>query len=145
MPDLKSALTERTAWFDWEHGISVHLRYIDRKELSNWLNESKRSKWNPQTHQREETTDNSKWLKFLATAIVDWKNLTAANAHLIGPFKKGPKKEVYEASQSNKELILERAYGLENFIFDKIRDIQQFEEERVEEEKKGSGSGQPTA
>lgn len=134
---LSQALVQKNAWVEWKAGIRLQIVAVDKKELSEWLDYAKVTEFDRKTHQRVTTTDNDKFLKKIASHIIAWEGVTGdVLAQLGTTFNKGTKDQVYECSEENKMVLLRHADDFEVWVIEKMKDIQTFEDVRVETEKK---------
>jgi hypothetical protein len=137
MAKISEAIVEKSAWVEWIHGIRFHVKAVDKRDLSDWLEYAKSTNWDRKTHQKIEEIDNDRFLNKISQAIIDWEGVNGETLPKIGQrFNKSEKKTVYECSNENKLALLKHADGLEVWIIEKMKDIQTFEDIRIEAEKK---------
>jgi len=135
--DLK--VDKKTAWFEYRDGLTLELELVDRNRIRHWTEKSRKVEWDKK-HQKIETTDNDKWVEMVSTAIVDWSGLTTANISRFGKYEAptvdGADAKVIGYSPDNAKELLFGDMDLQMFVFDRVTNVQRFEDDRLEDEKK---------
>lgn len=135
------ATEEKTLWVRYTDEFEINIRYLPRRELARISESSQEVTWDKKTHTRIDRVDTEKFYsKFVEKAILGWRGLTLKTLAKIVPIKLGdsdPTNEVVFTKENAIEL-LRSAYDLDSFLQDAILDVQRFDSEQIDAQKKTS-------
>ena len=130
---------EKTLWVTYLDDFSVNIRYLPRRELAKISEGSTEITWDKKTHTRIDKVNTDRFYsRFVEKAILGWRGLTLKTLAKIVPIKLGdsdPASEVVFTKENAIEL-LRSAYDLDSFLQDAILDVQRFDGEQVDAQKK---------
>lgn len=141
--DLKNIINEKEQsyeiWVDFR-GFEIKISYLDKGELQAVLKRSKSREYDRRSHQPVEKYSDEKLAMNLAHLIMDWRGLTLSKLAEMVPINisEAEAKTPVPYSKTNAETLVKEAYGLDNFLMDKVTDLQAFREEKLETEVKNS-------
>ncbi len=120
--------------------FDLELRYLSRSDLSKIFDESKEFIWDKRDHTRREQINYDKfYTKLAGKTIVNWRGLTASTLKKLLPLDEekisDPNIEIPYTPENAVEL-LRGAYDFDLFIQKVVVDIEKFNEEKLEAEKK---------
>lgn len=118
--------------YDESRKISFKLNFMDKKELNRLNQQFTKMKFNPKTHQREEELDvEALRQEICRLGVCGWNGVTLRwlqdqmpmdESQLVG---KDLDEEI-EFSQENLNALCESVYGLDSWIFEQVRDAENF-------------------
>lgn len=128
-------------WTEFK-GLAVLLKYEDRVSFNQNVARCKKKSW--KRHQPVEELSDPLVIKYLATLILDWKDLDLGRlAELMAiEVKPADAGQIVPCSEENKIVMLEKAYDFDVFVMDTVTDIQIFREEKLEKELKNLETSQ---
>ena len=116
--------------------FEVEVRYLDRDRLVRIRNNSTKLKWNKNSREREETTDNDKFLDLYAKeAIVSWTGLTVDLLKELMVLDLPEDVDLSEEVEYNEENALglfQNSSSFDQFITDVMADIESFSTDKKE-------------
>ncbi len=124
----KSALVK----YDESRNVAFELKFIDKKELNRLNQQFTKMKFNPKTHQKEEELDVEALRKEICRlGVIGWKGITLRWLIDQVPIDEESIKgkdldEEIEFSQDNLNFLCEALYGIDNWIFDSVRNAENF-------------------
>ena len=112
-------------------GFKIQIVYIAREQIQKLFNQSSMVKFSKITHQREETTDNEKFLRlFTEKTIRGWSGLTRKALASLVPvedsFIIGHEAEEVEYSPENALTLISNSTDFDRFINDTLRNVEEF-------------------
>lgn len=118
--------------YDESRNIKLKLNFIDKKELNRLNQQFTKMKFNPKTHQKEEELDVEELRKEICRiGVCGWSGITLRwlqdqfplNEELIAGQNLD---EEVEFTQENLNALCESVYGLDSWIFEQVRDGENF-------------------
>lgn len=118
--------------YDESRNVSFELKFIDKKELNRLNQQFTKMQFNPKTHQREEQLDVDALRKEICRlGVIGWKGITLR--WLIDQVPIDPAAiegkdldEEIDFSQDNLNFLCDKLYGIDNWIFDSVRNAENF-------------------
>jgi hypothetical protein len=130
---------EKTIWIKYLDDFEIHIRYLPRKDLVKISESATEITWDKKTHTRiDKVNTDHFYSRFIEKAILDWKGLKIKTLQKIVPIKLDgvdPESEIPFTKENAMEL-LRNGYDLDAFLQDAILDIQKFDIEKLEAERK---------
>lgn len=143
--DLVKLLKEKKRtldiWVKYET-FDVCLEYIDRHEMTQMLENSKRRTW--KKHQQTEELDEKLFNIQLAEKIKNWKGLTLGKLARLTNIEISSVEQEQEVvcNEQNKLALMNEIYGFDRFVMDTASEIQRFRDVKLEKEIKNSETSQ---
>ena len=118
--------------YDESRNVSFELKFIDKKELNRLNQQFTKMQFNPKTQQREEQLDVDALRKEICRlGVIGWKGITLR--WLIDQVPIDPAAiegkdldEEIDFSQDNLNFLCDKLYGIDNWIFDSVRNAENF-------------------
>ena len=111
--------------YDEDFGVEFDLLFIQKEELNKITGQFTKMKFNPKTHQKDEVIDSDGLRNRICEKCVKgWKGVTPRWLATMFPIDKEEvedMEEEIEFSQENLTTIIEKAYGLDGWIFVNVR------------------------
>lgn len=118
--------------YDDSRNVSFKLNFIDKKEINRLNQQFTKMKFNPKTHQREEELDvDALRQEICRIGVCGWKGITLRWLQDQMPIDsetitgKDLDEEI-DFSQENLNEICNSVYGLDSWIFEQVRDAENF-------------------
>lgn len=136
---------EKTVWFAPVTGLDIEMcvRYLPRGELTRMLERATETTWDRQAGQNLDKINPEKLLREYAGVILDWREGEAAGilretyARLI-PIEASEYPEVIPCTDEYKIELLREAYGFDTVVRQVVTDLERFQDEQLETERKNS-------
>ena len=112
----------------------IELAFLSREKTQKIASQCSAVKFSKITHQREEVTDNEKFLKLYTEQIIrGWSGLKIKHLSILVPVDenavKGKSEEDVEFSPENAYLIMTNSIEFDRFISDTLRNVEEFNTE----------------
>lgn len=139
--DLQSIVEERerfSGWAEFKPGFWVRIFYNPKSSLQDIRRRCERTVY--VKHQPTVEVDEDKLRRLIAEQIDDWKGLGSEVVKALFPLKAGVELNGQEikCDDSNKVYMLKNAYGFDEFVMDKMTDLESLANELIDEELKNS-------
>ena len=125
-------VTESEVVYDDSRHISFTLKYVDRKKLNDLNKQFTKTKFNPKTHQKEESVDYEALRdEICRTCVIGWKGVTLGWLQTQMPIdpevvkKNGIDAEIDFDEENLKELV-SSGNGIDTWILEQVRDPENF-------------------
>lgn len=130
-------------WATFKEGFDVEIEYVSRESLEALRRKCMKVKY--RNHQRIEELDEQLFYAELAKKITAWRGLTVEVLRTMLPVKQDAalNGQQIECTESNKLVLLRKAYGFDDFIFNALTDLQGVSREQTEAELKNSNALSP--
>jgi hypothetical protein len=129
--------TEKSSWVKYIDDFEINVRYLQRSELQKLMERSKSITWDKKDHTKVEKLDTDLFYKlFIDRAIINWRGLTAETLKKMLPIETDDLTIDIPFNVENALELLRGAYDFDTFIQHTVLDIESFNKEQLEVEKK---------
>lgn len=124
--------TSKTAWVEFESGMSFHLKYVSRSILKVLTEQCTTMQYSPQAKTHQPRVDNKKLTGlFLQEAVLGWRGVSPSalkNYVLLNLDGVSTEEMVTEVEFSQEELasLVDNSQAIDNFLFQAATDVQCF-------------------
>lgn len=139
MVNIKDLMLEvpKTIVVHYIDDFYIELKYLPRSELSKIFEESKKIVWDKRDHTKKEEIDvDAFYKKMIDRVLVGWRGLKASTLAKLIPIKITDPDIEIEFTPENALILLQNAYDFDMFIQRIVTDIEKFNAEQFEAEKK---------
>lgn len=128
---------QRTTWVKYMDEFEIEIKYLPRKEFQRIYQKSLQYVWDKKDHVKIEKPNEEAFNRnFVNKVFVSWKVLKASTLAKIIPLKYDDPNLDFPFTPDNACFLLDNGYDFSAFIFNAVRDLQNFEADEEEAEKK---------
>jgi len=128
---------EKTTWIKYIDDFEVKIRFVPRGEMTRMFERSKSITWDKRDHTKVEKVDSDIFYKnFVDKVIMDWKGLKASTLKKMLPIQVTDENQEIPFTPENAYELIRGAYDFDLFINNAVVDLENFDREKSEAEKK---------
>ena len=139
MSSIKSLIKaeKRKTTVKYMDNFEITINYLNRAELQKLVEKSTEILWDKQSHTRiDKMNRDTYYKKFANEVLISWSGLTQSTLAKMLPIEISNPDEVIEYSEENAIMLLSNAYDFDLFVQGCCMDLERFQSEKEEAEKK---------